>query len=54
MVVDKFQYHTPHLEAFGTARDALLSVSNPQVRQAVQELAEDSRKIMRSRNSGQA
>lgn len=54
MVIAKIKYHPPRLRAFGTTRDVLLSDASPQVRQAVRELADEGRKILRSPNTGQA
>lgn len=53
MVVAKIQYHSPRLTAFGSARDVLLSDASPQVRQAVRELADEGRKILRCRSTEQ-
>ncbi|MEQ5788170.1 hypothetical protein J3454_09715 [Erythrobacter sp. NFXS35] len=53
MLVSKLQYQPPRLKVFGSTRDVLLSDASPQVRQAVRELSDEGRKILRSGNTEQ-
>jgi hypothetical protein len=49
MVVTKREYKSPRLKIYGSARDLLPSGASPQVREALQVLAEADRKALRIR-----